>query len=488
MLSKRMKSLSLSGLIIVHITIILFASMPALIVEATTLEQYQEAAEARKLLPIESNLIENWPQGPQIGAASAILLEANTGVILYEKNIHEKQFPASTTKMMTAVLAVDYANLNDTIPFSSTAVNSISWDSSKIGIKAGQSITFEQALYATMVHSANDVTNGIAEYVGGDLETFAEMMTNKAKELGCQNTNFTNSHGLFDEEHYTTAYDLALIAAAYFRHEMLAKIGNTVSYYIPPSDTQPEEIYLRNKHKLINGEIAVEDYNILGGKTGFVSMSRQTLITAAEKDGMRLICVILKQESPNQFEDTKQLFEYGFSNFQIVNVANNEKRYTIDNASFFQTGNDIFGDSSPLISLNPEDYLVMPKTTDFRSLVADITYHTDRPSAIAEIIYTYNNAYLGTATIDFATENRSTYDFDHEMLVDLPEVVIEEENVVFINIKQLIFIIIIFAALAILFFIIRAAVKSFHFNRRRKRRRKKPIRKSRRSRFKGYYL
>ena len=488
MLTKRIKLLPFRVLLSIHISLSLLISFPALPLHAT-LEQFQEAAEARKHLPIESNQIENWPPGPHIGAASAILYEANTGVILYEKNIYEQQYPASTTKVMTALLAIEHANLNDMIPFSATAVNSISWDSSKIGIKAGNSITFEQALYAIMVHSANDVTNGIAEFVGGDLETFAEMMTKKAEELGCLNTNFINSHGLFDEEHYTTAYDLALIAAAYFKHEMLAKIGNTVSYFIPPSDTQPEEIYLRNKHKLINGEISVEGYKILGGKTGFVSMARQTLVTAAEKDGMRLICVILKEESPEQFNDTVKLFDYGFSNFQIVNVAANEKRYTIENASFFQTGNDIFGDSSPLLSLNSDDYLIMPKTTDFRSLVADISYQTEKPSAVAEITYTYNNAYLGTATIDFASENRSTYDFDHQMLeVEEEPEVPDEDNVIFINVKQLIFIIVILAALAILFFIIRAAMKRYHFNRRRKRRRRKPVRKNRRDRFRGYDL
>jgi hypothetical protein len=135
----------------------------------------------------------------------------------------------------------------------------------------------------------------------------------------------------------------------------------------------------------------------------------------------------------------------------------------------------------------------MPKTTDFRSLVASISYQTERPSAVAEITYTYNNAYLGTATIDFASENRSTYDFDHHFDHLMIETEVEpvepvEDNVIFINVKQLVFIIIILAAMAILFFIIRAAMKRYHFNRRRKRRRKKPVRKKRRDRFRGYDL
>lgn len=477
------KPLTVTILTIIHILI-----TPILSVNANTPEQYKEAAEARKLLPIESNLIENWPAGPAIGAAAAILYEVNTGVILYEKNIHEAQFPASTTKIMTCLLAIDHVNLNDMITFSHHAVHSIQRGSANIGIDAGEAITFEQALYAIMVASANEVANGVAEHVGGDLNTFAEMMTEKAFELGCQNTNFLNSHGLFEEGHYTTAYDLALISAAYFKNEMLAKIGNTVSYKFTPTDTQPDEFTISNKHRLINGNIKTE-YNILGGKTGFTNRSRQTLVTAAEKDGMRLICVILKQESPEQFHDTVKLLDYGFSNFQIVNVADHERRYTIENASFFKTGNDIFGDSSPLLSLNRDDYLVMPKTTDFGSLSADISYRTVKDNAIAEITYTFNNAYLGTATIDYASDNRTTYDFDHAITVEIPELpAIEEENVIFINVRQVTIVIIILAAIAILFFIIRAALRNYHFSRRRNRSRKKPARRNRRDRYKGYYL
>ena len=481
----RAKYLALPITLYLLLGVVVFSSV--LPVHAT-FEQNREAAEARKLLPIETNHIEGWPDGPAIGAAAAILYEANTGTILYAKDIHSEQFPASITKVMTALLAVDHANLDDMIPFSYTAVHSIPWDSSHIGIDVGESITFEQALYAIMVASANEVANGIAEYVGGDLETFAQMMTEKAAELGAMNSNFLNAHGLPEDEHYTSAYDMALIAAAFFKHEMLAKIGNTVSYHFTPTETQPDDFYIRNRHRLINGEIEV-DYKIIGGKTGYTNLSRQTLVTGAENEGMRLVCIILKEETPEQFNDTVLLFDYGFSNFKIVNIAEHEDRYTIENASFFQTGSDIFGDSSPLISLNQNDYLVMPRNVEFMDLDVDISYQPSKASAIAEINYSYNGVHLGSATVDLVGVERQTYPFDHQMPVVKDEEPPEEDNTVFVNVRQVIFVIIIVVVASILFFIIRQAIKNHRLDKRyRRKRRKKPQKRRRHDRYEGYKL
>jgi D-alanyl-D-alanine carboxypeptidase len=485
MSNKRIISLSLAIFLILNIA---NDSLPA---HAATFEQTREAAEARKLLPIESNQIEGWPAGPAIGAASAILYEANTGVILYAKNIHEPQYPASITKIMTGLLAIENANLSDTITFSRNAVVSIGWDSSNIGMNAGEAITMEQALYGLMVASANEVANAIAEHVGGDLDNFALMMTERAAELGALNTNFKNAHGLPDDDHYTSAYDMALITAAFFKNEMLAKIGNTRTYHFLATETQPDDFFISNKHRLINGEIPA-NCTILGGKTGYTNASRQTLVTIAEKDGMRLICVILKEETPEQFNDTVLLFDYGFSNFQIVNVADNETRYTIGNASFFQTGNDIFGNSSPLLALNRNDYLVMPRTTEFPALSTDIVYtnRKGKTAAIAEITYTFSGTYLGRATIDYASENRSTYEFDSQMpVVTETEPAPDEKNVVFINVRRVIFVIVGIVLVAVLFFVFRAAIANYRIkHRRRIIRKKRAARKKRREKFKGYYL
>ncbi len=171
----------------------------------------------------------------------------------------------------------------------------------------------EECLYGIMVGSANEVANAVAEHVAGSMDAFADMMNQKAEELGCTNTHFVNAHGLFDENHYTSARDLALIARAFFQNELLTKIGNTASYHFEATETQPDDFIKRNKHKFITGETPYD--GVKGGKTGYTDEARQTLVTCAEKNGMRLICVVLKEESPEQFNDTVKLFDYGFANF-----------------------------------------------------------------------------------------------------------------------------------------------------------------------------
>lgn len=441
---------------------LLNSTLPAF---AATYEELQEEAEARKELPVETNNIENWPPGPAIGAESAILMDANTGVILYAKNIDKKAFPASTTKLLTCILAVENANLNDMITFSHDAVFSLERGSSNIGMDEGQALSLEQALYGILIGSANEVANAVAEAIGGSVDDFAAMMNEKAAALGCLNTNFTNPHGLHNENHYTTAYDLALIAGAFFRHELLSKIANTKSYHFMPTTTQPDDFILTNKHRLVNGEIEFE--NIVGGKTGYTDTARQTLVTCAERNNMKLVCVIMKEESPEQFHDTVKLFEYGFSNFQTVNVAENETRYLVENSSFFNTGNDVFGDSKPLLSLNSGDYLILPKTIGFNVLESAISYQTDNQLSVAEINYYYHDAYVGQATVDFAAENRTTYEFDPHLPTEDLNVRAAEENVVFVNIINVILLLFALAALIMLFFVIRAFIINYRINQRR---------------------
>ena len=165
----------------------------------------EQEAEYRKTLPIQSNEIENWPDGPVVGAQSAILMEANTGTILYEKNIHEKLYPASTTKMMTCLLAIENCSLDEMVTFSSEAVFGIEQGSSNAGIDVGEQISMEECLYIILMYSANEVTAGVGEHVAGSIDAFVDKMNERAKELGCLNTHFNNSNGLPDENHYTTA-------------------------------------------------------------------------------------------------------------------------------------------------------------------------------------------------------------------------------------------------------------------------------------------
>ncbi|MCM1127735.1 MAG: D-alanyl-D-alanine carboxypeptidase [Lachnospiraceae bacterium] len=439
-------------------------------------EDYLSEAEERKLLPIESNQIENWPAGPAIGAESAILLEANTGVILYAKNIDERLYPASTTKLMTCLIAAEKCQLNEMISFSHDAVFSLEPGSSNMGIDEGQSMPLEECLYGILVASANEVANAVAEHVAGSRDAFAEMMNEKAAELGCKNTHFVNAHGLHDDDHYVSAYDLALIAKAFFQNELLAKIANTASYHFMPTNTQPDDFFKRNKHQLVSGEIPYE--GIKGGKTGYTDLARETLVTCAEQNGMKLICVVLKEESPEQFYDTVKLFDYGFTNFAVANVAENETRYSIRNSNFFNTSSDVFGNSSPILSLNQDSYLIMPKNITFDELDSEISYDTEDENQVAVIEYHYHGAYLGTATLDLAGSSSLSYEFTENSDTVINT---EDQNVIVVNIKLILICVLAIAVIVIAIIIIRSFVRSyqFHNNRQltRKRKRNKKNRK-----------
>lgn len=359
---------------------------------------YAQEAEDRKALPVQTNEISNWPAGPTLGAQAAYLMEANTGTVLYAKNINEKLYPASTTKMLTCLIAVENCSMDEVITFSHDAVFSLEAGSSNIGIDPGQSMPLRECLYGILVGSANEVANAVAEHVAGSIDAFADMMNEKAAELGCTNSHFVNPHGLYDDDHYTTAHDLALIAKAFFQNEQLVKIGNTGSYHFEATSTQPDDFYIRNKHQLISGDITYE--GIKGGKTGYTEEARQTLVTCAERNDMRLICVILKEESPDQFYDTVKLFDYGFTNFSVVNVAKNESKYTIRDSGFLLNSVDILGNSSQLFTLNTDSCLIVPKTITFDELNSVVSYDTPSTQQIAVINYYYHDAYVGSASIE----------------------------------------------------------------------------------------
>ena len=448
-----------------------------------TLEELQAEAEARKSLPVQTNEIDNWPVGPAISAESAILMDANTGVILYAKDIHKKSYPASTTKLLTCLIAMERGDLDDMVEFSYDAVFSVPVGSSNMGMDAGESITLEQCLYGILVGSANEVANAVGEYISGSIENFVADMNARAVELGCTDSHFVNTNGLPDDDHYTSVYDLALISSAFFHNEMLCKIGNTARYHFEPTATQPDDFYKTNKHQLINGEIAYE--GILGGKTGYTDLARQTLVTCAERNGMKLVCVVFKEESPAQFTDTVELFDYGFNNFQVMNISENEDRYQIEPSAFLQTGNDIFGSSKPILSIDPDSYVIIPNTISFHDLDSEIDYSVSDENRIAQIRYSYADTYVGNAYLNLASDTASTYEFDTDVSttdvsVERTEPEPSHSTTIFINVKKVLISILLFAGIAIILLIIRAIIMNNRNARRRRNRvKRKQTRKER---------
>ncbi len=467
-------------------------TLSAVTLTAHATEDLNAAAEARKGLAIESNTYENWPSGPQIGAEGAILIEANTGTILYAKNIHEHLYPASTTKILTALVASENSSMDEDVVYSHDAVFSIERGSSNMGMDAGEVITMEQSLYGLLVNSANEAANAIGEHVAGSMDAFVDMMNAKAAELGCKDSHFVTTNGLYDEQHYTSPYDLSLIAKAFFDNELLAKMSGTPTYHIPQSATQPDDDLYCNSHNkmLYSGKYKVEGY--IGGKTGYTTEARQTLVSCAQRNGMKLICVIMKEESPNQFQDTVDLFQYGFDNFEAYNVSENETKYTMDNSGFFTTDNDIFGNSKPILSLNTTDYIVLPKTASFSDAQSELSYDSEKEPSIATITYTYNGQPVGQATVDLAFEEAETFAFETQAIES--ETSSEETNVIFINVKKIILWVLGIAGVLILLFILMAFIRSYNFNRRRRAKRKplqkKRVRRRRRPKLHGrnYYF
>lgn len=429
----------------------------------------EERIAAHQAMPIQSNQIADWPEGPIVSAESAILMEIGTGTILYEKNIHQQQYPASTTKILTTLIASEQSSLDEIVTFSHDAVFGIPVGSNHIAMDVGNTLTMEQCLDAILIRSANEVSYAVAEHIGDTWEGFAALMNQRAKELGCVDSNFVNPNGLPDENHVTSAYDLAMIGRAFFANEMLCRITTTPKLVIPK---EKDTLIDWNKMELLPGHKYAYEY-LVGCKTGYTDAARSTLVSCAEKDGLKLICVVLNDEAPYHYEDTIALFNYGFSNFQKVNISQTETKYNIGSSGSFYSRHDIFGNSEPILSLNREDYIVLPRTADFADTASSISYETENENQAAVITYTYHDVYVGSASVDLATGKEESYTFDTVLESDTQET--EEENepetsFIFINIvKVILWIIGIVAAILLLLFL-RAYLKNYQFSHRSNRR------------------
>ena len=257
----------------------------------------------------------------EIEAQGAILIDATTGDILYQKNIDEKLPPASITKLMTILLVLEYGKLDEIVTFSYDATHSITYNSSHIGIDTNEQLTLEQSLYAIMLQSANEVSNGVGEHISGSMDAFAIKMTERAKELGCSSTNFTNSHGLHSDTHYTTARDMALIATELLKFNFFIELMGTTYYEIPPTNIQAETRNLYGQNQLIKESSIFYYEDCLGGKTGFTNEAGNTLVSFAKRNETTLISVVLKSTGYGLYTDTAKLFDYGFNNFETKIIA-----------------------------------------------------------------------------------------------------------------------------------------------------------------------
>lgn len=254
------------------------------------------------------------------------------GDVLFEKNAYERMFPASTVKVLTAIVSLENSNLSDIVTVSHSCISSVPKGYTLSRIQVGENLTIENLLYAMLIPSGNDAANLLAEYVGGSVEIFSNMMNNKAKEIGCTNSNFTNPNGVHDENMYTTAYDLALIGKYAMQNETFREMVSTQTYTLPSTNVYPNsDRVLTNSNHLIN--TSSKDYYeyCTGIKTGFTNSAQNCLISSAKKNGIELISVVLGSTASNfssqsKFTDAKALFEYGFNNYTDYYLDLKEKK------------------------------------------------------------------------------------------------------------------------------------------------------------------
>ena len=342
---------------------------------------------------IQSNNIPGWPEGPKVMAETAIVMDMDTEEILYAKGIDEKRAPASTTKILTAMLAIEKVPFETQITFTDE-VNNIEAGSTHIGIKPGETLTMKDCAYAILLASANEVSSGVAEYIGTTVPAFVDMMNQRAKELGCTNTHFVNANGLYDENHYTTARDLAIIAKAAFQNETFREVVKTPYYIVPKTNITDEERWLNNHHKMIlQGSEYYE--GCLGGKTGYTEKAGNTLVTYAERNGRKLVCALLADVNVvAQYTDTKALLDYGFDSFQRLDTT----AVSLSPAKSDELGKQL--EEKGLLSTALETTSIsVPK-----ELTEELTYKTTLENNMLNIDYYYGKQPIGSSSMQASDE------------------------------------------------------------------------------------
>lgn len=344
---------------------------------------------------------------PSISAESAILIDANTGQILFEKNAHKSMYPASTTKIMTGILALELGNLEDKVVIDNETPYGI--DGSHIALEPGEIISLEDLIYALLIESANDAAVAIAKHISGSVEEFAKLMNNKAKEIGALNTHFTNPNGLPDKEHTTTAYDLAVMAKYAMQNDKFKDIVKRYNYTIEPTNKKSEPRYLKSSNRMLYGTGPNNMINVDGKwvdikyegtdgiKTGYTYEAQNCLVATAARGNQRLISVVLHAIGKNVYVDTHKLLNYGFENYTYKQIGFTNE--FIDNIKVEHGDKDLI----PAI-LGESVYITLPKGRegDIEKTVElpdKVTAPISKNQVLGKITYKIDDTALATANI-----------------------------------------------------------------------------------------
>lgn len=389
----------LKNSILVFLILILLSPICCSITTASNVESmiYSDATDVKEVAKVDVNLSDVSTHSP-----SSLLLDVKTGEILYAKNAYKKMYPASTTKLMTAILTLENCNLNDIVTVSHNAIFSIPVGYSHANLMENEQLTVEQLLNVLLIPSANDAAIALAEHISGSVENFSAMMNNKAKELGCINTNFVNPNGIHEKNHYSCAYDLALIGKYAMKFPDILRIAKVGQYTLPKTNkyNKTDRIFNLTNALMSSGDSNYYEY-ATGLKTGYTDTAGSCIVATAKKDDRDLLVVILGSDSVDgRYNDCKKLFNYGFEQYSYVTLKKTEdvaETIKVENATretknldlyvkedfsiLLKTGYNV-SQLEPVIEINPN--LKAPISEN--QVVGKITYTVDSKTYSADLI------------------------------------------------------------------------------------------------------
>lgn len=394
----------------------------------------------------------DWPKAPEIGAQGAVLIDATTGQVLYAKNADTAFYPASITKIMTALLALENCKTTDMLTFRGDALQTLPPGYVTIGAVAGEKMPVEDWLSALLIYSANDAANALATHVGGSISNFANMMNERAKKAGAKNTHFNNPSGLHETDHYTTPYDMAMIMKDCIKYDDFVRIAGTRRYTISKNNKRKQEFTFSTRHQMLPTYSKNYYEYAICGKTGYTTPASNTLVTYAQKDGMKLICCVMKCAGGGVcYTSTRDLFEYGFKNFSNYKLLEQDTSYTLSQAGIFNTLN---GSSSSLaVDFDKDAHIIIPKNVNVSDLDTSLSYLNGDEDAFAQVTYSYEGMKLGTAKLKLQlTSSKNTFDFTaHEASTQDIQVSSSSNHTSSVNIWLLVVVVVVVVGIIIVF-------------------------------------
>ena len=349
-----------------------------------------------------------WPSfSGDLHSQNAILIDANSHCLLYDKGADQKIYPASITKILTALVVMEYvSSLDDIFVFSASSITQdIDRDSTTIGAIYGDRLTIKEGLYCLLLASANDVANALAEHIAGNNKDFALLMNNLAKKIGCTNSNFTNPTGMHDENHYTTCSDLAKIVSYALQYELFTQITSAISYRHAPirkyKDPENSNNVVYNSDKMLATTNPYYIKGIISGKTGHTSVAGYNLSTVVRQNNTTLIAITCGAAKINQrYADTKQMLTWAFRNFKSLQINTADPRFAKNVGNLSIDGIDVV--TPQIINVDSNKYITLPRDVYFEDLTSTLTFSEideNDPYSVGMVKYYYKDILVGSASI-----------------------------------------------------------------------------------------